>query len=81
MNIWICKKQEMVCASCKHFWQHYVFDGDAFRKCNAGHCVYPRLKNREPADGCEYFAPKPGPVFQEERRDNRDEEKEHASHV
>lgn len=60
MKVWVCEKQEAVCAGCKHYYQHYVLSHGAFWKCQAGHCTYPRLKSREPQDGCKYFSPRHG---------------------
>lgn len=47
---------EMVCANCRHFYQHYV-KGERlnFHPCNSGHCSYPRIKDRKPADTCKHF--------------------------
>jgi hypothetical protein len=29
--------------------------GMTFTPCNSGHCSYPRLKDRSPADTCKHF--------------------------
>lgn len=40
------------CANCEHFHQHYRKDGFPIF---AGHCCYPRMKNRKPDDTCKHF--------------------------
>lgn len=48
--------KEEVCANCQHFIQHYIKMESEIVACNAGHCVYPRLKHRSPCDKkCEHF--------------------------
>ncbi len=50
-------EKEEVCANCKHFIQHYIkscYTGVS--ACNAGHCIYPRMKVRKPGDTCIHFA-------------------------
>lgn len=61
MNIWIGKKDEKLCRDCKHFRQHYVLCRGEYSACYAGHCVYPRVKAREPYDSCRYFETKNAP--------------------
>lgn len=53
---------EDVCANCKYFRQHYVKEqfGYSFTACNAGHCVYPRIKDRSPGDTCKNFCQETG---------------------
>ena len=53
-------ENEDVCANCKYFRQHYIKEsfGYGFIACNAGHCVYPRMKNRSPGDTCKNFGTK-----------------------
>lgn len=52
------QSKETVCANCKYFTQHYIYIG-GFVPCNAGHCTYPRIKDRKPGrPGCEYFKEK-----------------------
>ena len=51
-------EKEDVCCNCKNYVQHYVksFMGWGFDRCNAGHCTYPRNKDRKPGTkACEYF--------------------------
>ena len=49
-------QSEEVCANCMKYMQHYVcIDGEYFRPCNCGHCIYPRIKARKPLDTCEHF--------------------------
>ena len=49
--------KEMVCANCKHYYQHYVWGGSRrFVPCNSGHCSYPRPNDRNPGqEGCDHF--------------------------
>ena len=51
--------REEVCANCEHFTQHYVmFEGfiGGIGAINAGHCAYPRIKDRKPGHpACENF--------------------------
>lgn len=48
--------KEEVCANCQHFIQHYIKIESEIVACNAGHCVYPRLKHRSPCcKKCEHF--------------------------
>lgn len=54
MKIWISEREE-ICANCKHYVQHYTCLLERFTPCNAGHCVYPRLKARKPGQTCERF--------------------------
>lgn len=59
MNIWIkeyqVKQDGAICRNCRHFYQHYVNIGGSFQKVEAGHCSYPRNKDRSPSDSCKYF--------------------------
>lgn len=60
MKVWITEKSDDVCKNCANFRQHYICCGeDKYAPCNAGHCVYPRLKVREEYDFCAYFKEKP----------------------
>lgn len=36
-----------ICATCKHFYQHYVRHGRGYLKTGSGHCVHPRIKLRQ----------------------------------
>lgn len=50
-------EKEEVCANCKHFIQHYTKTRlKGVSPCNAGHCIYPRMKARKPGDTCVHFA-------------------------
>ena len=53
--------KEAKCRDCKHFRQHYVhFCETRYDPINCGHCVYPRLKHRQPkTTACIHFAKKP----------------------
>lgn len=56
MKLYGIDEREEVCANCKYFWQHYVYESRCgFSPCNAGHCTYPRLKNRKTNDTCRHF--------------------------
>lgn len=61
--VWI-GEGETVCANCAHYVQHYILSScrpSGFIAANAGHCVYPRVKDRKPgACGCEHFKEKRG---------------------
>lgn len=49
-------EKEEVCANCKHFVQHYTYSRwKGYGACNAGHCIYPRMKSRKPGQTCEHF--------------------------
>ena len=45
------------CANCKHFYQHYVLNPwtGIFETVAAGHCCYPRVKDRKVDSWCERF--------------------------
>lgn len=48
---------EEVCANCEHYIQHYRRIRDyrgvsTFSAVNAGHCTYPKVKERKPCDSC-----------------------------
>lgn len=63
ISIFVTKKDENVRENCKHFYQHYVKTGPfQYHKVFAGHCCFPRMKNKEATDTCRYF----------ERRDKND---------
>jgi len=49
------EEETRACLNCKHFYLHYSEDGEWL---NAGHCVYPRMKFRQPADCCADFSRK-----------------------
>ena len=38
---------DKICQNCKHFRQHYIKAGRRYQELEEGHCVYPRLKQRE----------------------------------
>lgn len=52
------------CGNCRHFYQHYIISNVKnenevyFCKVSKGHCSYPRLKDRNEDDVCNYFEPK-----------------------
>ena len=54
ISIW---DTETVCANCKHFWQHYVYDDRhrEFKAIRVGHCAYPRMKDRCVTETCKHF--------------------------
>ena len=54
--VWI-GDDEMVCANCGHYCQHYTEIAiRCFRPTNCGHCVYPRMKDRRPGHpACEHW--------------------------
>lgn len=47
--------QALVCGTCAHYCQHYVLGGKKFVPLWYGHCVMPRLKDRDPDETCEYW--------------------------
>jgi len=55
MRIYVTSKDEQVCADCKHFVQYYVKWGVGFSPVFSGRCMFPRVKDREPYDTCQYF--------------------------
>ncbi len=44
-----------LCEYCKHFTPHYIAWFGDFKKLDRGHCVFPRIKNRDAYDTCQYF--------------------------
>lgn len=38
-----------VCKTCVHYRQHYILDEQRCTPIACGHCVFPRLKHREPS--------------------------------
>lgn len=45
-----------ICKNCVHYRQHYILDEQRCASVNCGHCVYPRIKHREPhAKACSYY--------------------------
>ena len=53
-------KEVAICANCTHFHQHYVRDGTGYGLYQYiptpyGHCVFPRMKNRNAYDTCKHF--------------------------
>lgn len=36
------------CETCKHYTQHYIKTEYGYREIYCGHCVFPRIKNRDP---------------------------------
>ena len=50
--------RDSVCSNCEHFYQHYIFDdfcSNKFVPIHAGHCSYPRRKDRAATDTCRHF--------------------------
>ena len=56
-KIYNIDEREEVCANCKHYIQHYTRSRIwGISPCNAGHCIYPRFKDRKPGTpACGYF--------------------------
>lgn len=51
--------EDPVCRDCVHFLQHYVASGKGFTRAACGHCVYPRLKHRQPHTlACVHYKPR-----------------------
>lgn len=47
---------EPVCKTCIHYRQHYVLDEQRCTSVNCGHCIYPRVKHREPnTKACQHY--------------------------
>lgn len=45
-----------VCGNCVHFRLHYIrYSEHGYSALHYGHCVYPRLKKREPDQTCPYW--------------------------
>ena len=58
MKIHTICESERVCANCRYYYQHYIYDKEmynGFSSCNCGHCSQKRLKRRKPSDTCENF--------------------------
>lgn len=56
---WGIAPDSKACSNCKHFIQHYVrglYMND-FEPAYAGHCTYPRIKDRKPNNSCDKFEP------------------------
>ena len=48
--------EENTCGECVYFFRYYIRDGRRYRPLYAGHCIYPRLKQRECGrKACIYF--------------------------
>ncbi len=58
MRIYVTRKDEKVCAKCAYFIQYYIKWGIGFTPTLAGRCTFPRTKDREPYDTCQYFESK-----------------------
>ena len=43
---------KQVCCNCVYYRQHYGKRGDGYQPIYCGHCVYPRLKTRQPDQTC-----------------------------
>ena len=50
-------KDEIACANCVYYHQHYVSanDGAFCIPCGCGHCTYLRTKTRKPSQHCDKF--------------------------
>ena len=47
---------EPTCKTCIHYHQHYIVDDQRCVAIKCGHCVYPRLKHREPQNpACAHY--------------------------
>lgn len=44
--------QDRICATCAHFMLHYIQSSGHYIPIYAGHCVYPRIKNRSCDQTC-----------------------------
>ena len=52
-------EQMKTCQTCKHFRLHYIKLGQSYVSINYGHCVHPRLKNRETdTPACNHYSEK-----------------------
>lgn len=71
-GVWEMTKMQDIdmCRDCRYFMQHYIKDYssyDGYRECFAGHCVYPRIKDRKRnTRACKYFVE--GNYIEEKRR-------------
>ena len=36
------------CKNCAHYRQHYIIDEQSCTTVDCGHCIYPRIKHRQP---------------------------------
>lgn len=47
-GVWRIDKKKDIdrCKDCKYFIQHYTKNRYGYSKCSAGHCTYPRIKDR-----------------------------------
>ncbi|MCI9402346.1 MAG: hypothetical protein HFF04_01565 [Oscillospiraceae bacterium] len=42
------EEEQKTCETCRHFKRHYIhWSGKQYRPLHCGHCVHPRLKDRE----------------------------------
>ncbi len=49
---------EQHCADCRYYLQHYTFDKHKIFRVCCGHCIYSRVRRKQPeAKACENFAP------------------------
>ena len=59
-----------ICQTCKYFTQHYYLDEQYCSELECGHCVYPRLKHRNPsAPACKHYAEREKPPRLPDRKD------------
>lgn len=49
-----------ICATCRHFQQHYIYmdDLNRYERLHQGHCTRCRIKPRKPYDLCNYYSRK-----------------------
>ncbi len=48
--------QNSTCKTCNFFVQHYYKRNNRFFILYCGHCIYPRIKNRNPdTPSCNYY--------------------------
>lgn len=50
--------QEVSCANCTYYYQHYIKSGTQYIMCFAGHCVNKNSKRVKPNHKCENFRKK-----------------------
>ena len=51
--------ENKTCKTCKHFIQHYIKFKKRYEEITRGHCVFPRIKNRESTPkACEHYKEK-----------------------
>ncbi len=54
--------EQTVCGTCKHYRRHYVrYEAGRFTSLHYGHCVYPRIKQRDPGQTCPHWTAREEP--------------------